>query len=270
MTKEETLIVLLLASPCNSASDETDNEQNTSEEVYDLGDGTGDGLCEPDYDSGVYDPYPNDHSTYPLFDVSDVPSAWTGEDFESYSHNSVIASSSSGATHIDVTSGTLYSKHLNGSQVWKRGWTDTHNFRMLAYGTTNQERVRWKDGTNQIRAYFDSIHAQPAHYAGIHLFARYQTEYDLYVASLRHDGQIMIKKKHCGTYTTLAVAPFSQGEVLLDTWYDISFSVQGETLTFSVDGTEELSATDDALSWGSMGVRIDDGDVYLDDWTITP
>jgi hypothetical protein len=270
MTKEESLIILLLASPCNSASESTENENTVPEETYDLGDGTGDGLCEPDYDSGVYDPYPNDHSIYPLFHVSDAPTSWTGEDFEGYSHNSIIASANSGAAHIDVTSGTLYAKHLSGSQIWKRAWTDTHNFRMLAHGTYNQTRLRWKDGTNQVRAYFDSIHAQPAHYAGIHLFARYQTEYDLYVASLRLDGQIMIKKKHCGTYTTLAVAPFSQGEVLLDTWYELSFSIQGDTLSFSVDGTEELSTVDDTFSWGSMGVRIDDSDTYIDDWFITP
>ena len=268
MTKEEIAMVIVLASPCKSSED-TNNDTGVHES-YDLGTGTGDGLCEPDYDASVYDPYPGDHSIYPLFDASSASTSWPGDDFESYSHNSTIASSSGGASHIDVTSGSLRAKHLQGSQVWKRAWTDTHNFRMLAHAVYNQQRLRYTDGSQQIRVYFDAQHAQPAHYSGAHLFARYQTEYDLYVASLRLDGQIIIKKKHCGSYSTLANVPFSQGSVLLDTWYDIEFSTQGETLSFYVDGVEEVSVTDDTFSWGSMGVRIDDADTYIDDWSITP
>ena len=76
----------------------------------------------------------------------------------------------------------------------------------------------------------------------------------------------MIKKKHCGNCTTLAVADFSQGDVLVDTWYDIAFEARGEDLYFYVDGNLELSAQDGDLSWGSTGVRIDDTDTYIDDW----
>lgn len=265
MTKEEVAVLIFLASPCKS-----NTEESQTQEIYDLGTGTGDGLCESDYDSSVYDPYPGDHSTYPLFDAATVPTSWEGDDFESYSHNSTIASASGGASHIDVTSGTLTSKHLNGSQVWKRAWTNTHNFRMLAHAQYNQKTLRYTDGSQQIRVYFDSVHSQPANYAGAHLFTRYQTEYDLYVASVRLDGQVMIKKKHCGSYSTLANAPFSQGSVSLNTWYDIEFSAQGNNLTLYVDGVEELSVTDDTFSWGSMGVRIDYTDTYVDDWYIHP
>ena len=265
MTKEEAAILIVLSSPCKSS---TENEG--TQETYDLGTGTGDGLCEADYDSSVYDPYPGDHSQYPLFNASTASSSWEGDNFESYGHNNTIASASGGASHIDVTSGVLTSKHLNGSQIWKRGWTDTHNFRMLANAQYNQQKLRYTDGNQEIRVYFDDIHPQAAHYAGAHLFSRYQTEYDLYVASLRLDGQVMIKKKHCGAYETLAVAPFSQGNVSLNTWYTVEFSSQGETLTLYVDGVEELSVTDDTFSWGSMGVRIDYTDTYVDDWYIHP
>ena len=265
MTKEEMAVLIVLASPCKSST-----EDSQEQETYGLGTGTGDGLCEPDYDSSVYDPYPGDHSTYPLFDAATAFASWEGDDFESYSHNGTIASASGGASHIDVTSGVLTSKHLNGSQIWKRAWTSTHNFRMLAKAQYSQKKLRYTDGSQQIRVYFDSVHAQPAHYAGAHLFTRYQTEYDLYVASLRIDGQVMIKKKHCGSYSTLASAPFSQGNVSLNTWYDIEFSAQGDALTLYVDGVEELSVTDDTFSWGSMGVRIDYTDTYVDDWYIQP
>ena len=121
-----------------------------------------------------------------------------------------------------------------------------------------------------VRVHFDSIHSNAPHFAGAHLFARYQTENDLYVASLRHDGQVMIKKKHCDEYTTLAVAPFSQGTVELDRWYKLSFSAHGDELIFSVDGQQELSINDSTFSWGSMGIRLDYTDTYLDDWYLDP
>ena len=264
MTKEEMTVLIVMASPCKSSTDESNTD-----ETYGLGTGTGDGLCEPDYDSSTYDPFPADHSTYPLFDAA-TANSWSGDDFESYSHNSTIASASGGASHIDVTSGILKSKHLNGSQVSKRAWTNTHNFRMLADAEYDQKKLRYTDGTQQIRVYFDAVHTQPAHYAGAHLFTRYQTENDLYVASLRLDGQVMIKKKHCDSYSTLATAPFSQGAVSLDTWYEISFAAYGNNLTLYVDGEEELSVNDDTFSWGSMGVRIDYTDTYMDDWYILP
>jgi len=268
MESKDTILILLLSSPCSNTQEEQP-EIDTSTE-YDLGEGSGDGLCEPDYSSAVYDPYPSLHTGYPLYHVADIPTAWPNENFDGYGHNALIASSSSNISHIDVTSGHLYSKHLNGSQVWKRGWVQSTVFRMLAKGLHNGGRVRWKDGTQTVRVYFDAIHSNAPHFAGAHLFARYQTENDLYVASLRHDGQVMIKKKHCETYTTLAVAPFSQGEVELNRWYELSFAVHGSELIFSVDGYEELTTTDSTLSWGSMGIRLDYTDTYLDDWYLDP
>ena len=84
---------------------------------------------------------------------------------------------------------------------------------------------------------------------------RYQTEYDLYVASLRHDGQVMIKKKVCGQYSTLAVADYSGGDVLTDNWYNIELEARGTDLYFYVNGNLELTASDSDLSWGSTGVQ---------------
>ena len=267
MTTKESIIFILLLSPCSNSQDQ--NEIDTSTE-YELGEGTGDGLCEPDYSNSVYDPYPGAHSGYPLFSVADIPNAWPNEAFEDYNHNDLIASSSSNISHIDVTSGHLYAKHLSGAQLWKRGWVQSSVFRVLTKGYHNGGKIRWTDGTQTVRIYFDSLHSNTPHYAGAHLFARYQTENDLYVASLRHDGQVMIKKKHCDAYTTLAVAPFSQGDVERNRWYEISFSAYGDELIFSVDGNEELSINDSTFSWGSMGIRLDYTDTYLDDWSLEP
>ena len=267
----ETSIIVTLGTQCKNSSQQspTPSEEPNISVSYDSGDGIGDGACEQSYiDEGlsVYDAYPGNNSDYPMMDVIDAPNAFIGDDFESYSNNVLIASASSSHTYIDVTSGSLYAKHLQGSQIWKRGYTTTYNFRMLAVGTYDGMPIRYRDGKATLRVYFDNIHSNAAHYAGAHLFLRYQTEYDLYVASLRHDGQVMIKKKHCGNYTTLAVADFSQGDVVLDHWYDLEFEARGDDLYFYVDGNLELTAQDSDLSWGSTGVRIDYTDTYIDDW----
>ena len=268
MRAVETLILVLLSSPCRSNLDEAADPDGI-EASYDLGDGSGDGACEQDYQLqglSVYDPYPGDHTDYPMMDVAAHPTAFPGDDFEGYANNALIASGSSGHDYIDVTSGALYAKHLQGSQLWKRGYTTTHNFRMLAVGSYGGLPIRYRDGLASLRVYFGREQAGAPHYTGAHLFQRYQTEYDLYVAGLRLDGQVMIKKKHCGVYTTLAVADYSGGAVETGVWYELEFEARGEELFLYVDGQLELTATDDSLSWGSTGVRLDYVDAYVDDW----
>ena len=265
-------IVIILASNCqNQNTVDTDPIDITVS--YDAGQGDSDGACEMAYTTegtNVYDPYPGNNTDYPMMAVSDFPMAFEGDDFESYGHNDVIGTSGSAPSHIDITSGTLYAKHLNGSQVWKRGFTATHNFRMLSIGTYDGMPIRYTDGTTSVRVYFDAVHANHPHYTGAHIFGRYQTENDLYVASLRLDGQVMIKKKICGQYQTLSAQPFSAGAVTTDTWYEMSFEVVGNNLSLYINGQLEVNATDNDLSWGSSGVRLDYTDVYIDDWTFTP
>ena len=232
--------------------------------------GDSDGACEDGYvddNLGVYDPF-GTNTHYPMFSVVDVPTAFSGEDFESYGHNDVVAASSGNVSHIDVTSGVLYAKHLNGSQVWKRGFTDSSVFRMLAVGTFDGLPVRYQDGTASIRVYFNAIHANAPFYHGAHIFQRYQTEYDLYVASLRLDGKVAIKKKVCGQYTTLAQADFSGGSVNMGEWYDIDFEPMAQIQSLC---RWKLRVIRNGYRFirGTTGVRLDYADVYLDDWTFT-
>ncbi|MBW2525729.1 MAG: hypothetical protein JRI23_16215 [Deltaproteobacteria bacterium] len=226
--------------------------------------GTGDEQCEPGYGADVYDPYPNPGATYPIGPASSSL-GWVGEDFESYADGVLIEASSNKAAqaHLDVTSGALYARYAGS---YRRGWTTTYNFRVLAVARQGGDRVRWTDQVAQYRGYIWNWHASPPATAGLHLFARYQTENDLYVASLRYDGNVTIKRKHCDAYTTLAQTAF--GVVDTRTWYTLRFRVVGNTLRFSVDGVELLSVTDDVLSWGTTGIRTDYMDVYLDDWRL--
>lgn len=264
-------IVVALASECRNNQNDS---ENTDVEIasYDAGTGNADGGCEQNYianSMGVYDPYPGDNTDYPMLSVADLPTAFSGEDFESYGHNDVVASPSMNVAHIDVTAGVLSAKHLNGSQVWKRGFTDSPVFRMLAIGTYDGLPIRYQDGTGSIRVYFDAVHANAPFFHGAHIFQRYQTEYDLYVASLRLDGKVAIKKKVCGQYTTLAQADYSDGTVNTGVWYDLEFEAVGSNLTLYVNGQQELSVTDSDLSWGSTGIRLDYSDVYIDNWYFT-
>jgi hypothetical protein len=104
----------------------------------------------------------------------------------------------------------------------------------------------------------------------VHLFGRYRTEHDLYVASLRRDGSTYIKRKLCGTYTTIATGllkdaggatrPFNARQ-----WYTLTFSAVSNQLRFFVDDVEQLAVTDGTFSWGTMGIRTDYAHVYFDD-----
>ena len=273
MKATDIAILVALSSECrnnnadSSAPTDTAIDTNVS---YEAGSGSEDGACEQDYldnNQGVYDPYPGDNTDYPMMDVIDYPTAFPGEDFEGYGHNDLVAGASSNHPTIDVTAGALYAKHLNGTQVWKRGYTNSSVFRMLGIGEYIGLPIRYQDGTASIRVYFDAVHLGSPHYTGAHIFMRYQTEYDLYVASLRLDGKVMIKKKICGQYTTLASADYSGGPVNVNTWYNIAFEADGSNLTLYVNGMPELTTSDADLSWGSTGVRLDYVDAYLDDWT---
>lgn len=228
--------------------------------------GSGDGKCEPTYGSDVYDPFPGGHGQYPRGDSDTY--GWRGEDFESYSDGELVEASSgkSRRSHLEVTSGVLQARHVNGSQVYRRGWTDTYNFRVLSRATSGGAKVRFTDVSNRARVHLKAWHANVSATSGAHLFARYQTENDLYVASLRNDGKVTIKRKHCDIYTTLKSAPFSQGPVQTGKWYSLRFDVEGQRLRFYVDGNLELEAFDGELSWGTTGIRTDKADIYIDDW----
>ena len=228
--------------------------------------GSGDAQCESTYGSGVYDAFPGNNASYPKGNSSTY--GWPGDDFESYSDEEIVETrtNKSRRSHLDVTSGTLRAKHLNGSRLWKRGWTDTYNFRVLSRATSGGQEVRLTDVDAAVRVYISSWQSGGPQWSGAHIFARYQTENDLYVASLRKDGKVYIKLKHCDAYTTLAGSSFSQGSVQTGTWYDLRFEVVGQRLRLYVDGKLELEAFDDTLSWGTTGVRTDYGAFYLDDW----
>ncbi len=229
--------------------------------------------CEPSNPPGTYDFYPGT-GAYPLGNAQTYP--WPGEGFESYTDGQTIECSSSRAerSHLEVTSGCLLSKYAG---TWRRGFTNTSNFRVLAVGLSGQQRVKWQSQTNEAR--FNVSNWQPlgdreTSFQGVHLFARYRTENDLYVASLRKSGEVLIQRKLCGTYAALDrdvlrdARGNPRGGMATGTWYRLRFSAVGTTLILYVDDVPQIQVTDGTFSWGTSGIRTDYASVYIDDWSV--
>lgn len=223
-----------------------------------------------------YDAFPANEGPYVSGPASPALN-WPGESFESWSDGNILECSSNMyvLAHIDVTSGCLYSKYAG---EWKRGWTDSAVFRAVSIGRhTDGREIKWTDQTIEYRAHIKTWHNNgniPA-WSGLHAFVRYRTSDDLYVASIRYDGVVTIKRKWKGVYTTLAESRLTNefkeyldvnGKLSTGKWYQIHFSAIGNKLKLYLDGELLLSTTNDTFSWGTTGIRIDNSNTYIDEW----
>ncbi|WP_146144662.1 hypothetical protein [Photobacterium sp. GB-36] len=228
--------------------------------------------------TAFYDAYPESEGPYISGSASEN-FTWLGEDFSSYPNSQQLECSNnkSAIDHFDVTSGCLQSKSVDSGKL---GWTNDKVFRVVAIGKdSNGNEIKYTDQTNQYRAYIKAWKNSgtiPA-WSGLHAFARYQTSDDLYVGSIRYDGNVTIKVKYQGSYTTLAQTKLSngvknylntEGKLAAGQWYDIHFSVVGNKLTLALDGVELLSVNNDLLTEGTIGIRTDNLSAYLDDWQL--
>ncbi|HEX5746443.1 MAG TPA: hypothetical protein VFZ09_09365 [Archangium sp.] len=219
-------------------------------------------LDEADAPETAYDFYPDSHY---IICTSASSCPWAGENFEAYAEGALVecSSDSSQRAHVEVTSGCLASKSAG---TGRQGWTSTSNFRALSRLYVDGKKVGWKTAAPSYRASIQDWQADAPAWAGLHVFARYQTENDLYVASYRKDGLVTIKKKLGGVSTTLAQKMLGAPETR--TWHTVKLSVSGDTLQYFVDGALQLTAHDTSLTWGTTGLRTDSMDVYLDDWKL--
>lgn len=213
----------------------------------------------------VYNHYPGDRNQYPKGTPSQYP--YPKQDFHQFSENQTIVDSRNSATdgQLMATSGLLTCKELNGVLD---GYTTTYNFRMLTDPRSNGgSRVGWTDSRVTALATIMRWHSGRPNWAGFHLFARYTTSDDLYVASYRVDGLLTLKKKVAGKYTTLKTKNI--GTPTLGEEHVFAFEVEGSNLKFFVDGVLEIEATDTDLTWGTHGVRMDYSDTYVDYLKVT-
>lgn len=218
-------------------------------------------VAQSEAQSETYNHYPGDRSQYPLGTPMQYPFAKV--DFQEYTPGQVITASSSKdeSAPYFATSGTLSCENIDGV---KDGFTSTHNFRMLCNPTDqiSKKRVRYTDFETLFIGRLNKWHDGAPNWSGFHIFSRYQTEDDLYVASLRLDGQVTIKKKIKGVYTTLTKGDF--GKLDIGEEYYFQFQVEGNTLTYKINGKIVLQTDDSELEWGTTGLRFDYADAVVD------
>jgi hypothetical protein len=215
--------------------------------------------------ASVYDYYPGDPEQYPKGSPQEYP--FPSQYFSNYSVGEIIAASNNKNYNdpLIATSGTLVCQEYQGK---KMAFTDTHNFRLLYNGMNdNGVKVGWTDSISNVT--FIPVASQPNKptWAGMHLFARYRTSDDLYVASYRFDGQVTIKKKNGGKYTTLGQEFIGIPE--LGESYRLQFTCKGNSLGLYVNGSKKLAATDSSLTWGTSGIRMDYTDCYVENCRMT-
>jgi hypothetical protein len=136
--------------------------------------------------------------------------------------------------------------------------------------------------------YLTSSSRTPAeNWDGVHIWLHYQSEYNLYYASVnRRDGHIVIKKKclggteNGGTYYELGQGELSGYPIPFGVWQHVAASIQDNpdgsvTLAMYRNGTKLLSATDGGTGCapitapGSVGVRGDNDNFNFDNFTVT-
>lgn len=233
--------------------------------------------CAP-YGPGVYTPFAS-YASVSTGSVAVLP--WRGraasypdsiEDFRAYTNlpTAVECSNNKQARdHVDVTSGCLEAVSNSGEKVGRIEGTSSGYFRSFAlpYDSEHDRQVAWGDQGVEYRFYY-SEWTNDISGPGFKAFVRYLTEYDLYVASWREDGVVQIQKKQCGVYTVLK-RDNNYGQPSPNTWHTIRFEAVGSELRLYLDGVFAMSATDDSITHGTAGIRIDSAEHSLiDDWRV--
>lgn len=223
--------------------------------------------------SGVYTPYTS--KIAPSGTAAKL--VWRGttgsypagiEDFSAYALPSTVECSTDKKlrSYLDVTAGCMSAVQVS---AYSRGQVGADVFRVVALGhdAHGAGPVKWTDQSVQYRFWY-AAPTNTINYPGFKVFARYNSEDDLYVASWRMDGVAQIQRKHCGTYTALEIDK-SYGAPSPRTWHWIRFDVIGDQLSLYLDGKLAVTAKDTTFASGTAGIRIDSmTGAYLDDWSV--
>ena len=227
----------------------------------------------------VYTPYAN-YGPVSAGDVTALP--WRGpsgaypdsvEDFRAYGPSlpaTVECGGDKGTRdYLDVTAGCLTAISSGGGKVGQIHGTTDGYYRSVAlpYDDVRQRPVAWDDVGVEYRFNFSQWTGDISN-PGFKAFARYVTEYDLYVGSWRMDGVVQIQKKQCGVYTILK-RDASYGAPTPNTWHTIRFEVVGDEQRLYLDGHLAMTTTDASIPRGTAGIRIDSAEgALIDDWHV--
>jgi hypothetical protein len=122
---------------------------------------------------------------------------------------------------------------------------------------------------------------------GVHIFLHYQSQYELYYASVaRRDGHVVIKKKclggtsNGGSYYALANSEVSGLSFPYGSWQSVGASIRNNadgsvTITLQRNGKVVSSATDSGVGCapiraaGATGIRGDNAEFQFADYTVS-
>lgn len=193
-------------------------------------------------------------------------------DFQGFAPSSTIecGSNKSQRSYLDVTAGCLDSASFQGATRGQIHQTSAQYYRSFALPVDEHDpntMVKWTDQGGEYDFYFNGWTGNVSN-PGFKVFARYLTEYDLYVASWREDGVVQIQKKQCGVYTILKRIP-NYPPPAPGQWHHIRFEAVGTHLRLYTDGQLAVETTDDTFGAGTSGIRIDDAEgAYIDNWHV--
>jgi pectate lyase len=154
------------------------------------------------------------------------------------------------------TSGGSWSVTTDGSRVLRQS------------GTSADARAR--AGSSSWTDYTTTARVKPTAFNGSNRFvavlARAQSNTSYYYLALRTNNTVELKKLVSGSSTTLASASVP---VALNTWYTLSLTVSGTTLTGTVNGGSRLTATDSQFRSGGIGLATFYASASFDDVAVT-
>jgi len=151
----------------------------------------------------------------------------------------------------DVTSQRLYVKNY-------QGYTDSPVFRAVTIKSDfsnfslSSDMMKTKLGVDD--------------WDGLNLFFRYKDPDNLYVAGLRNDNFLQLKKKVGGTYYTLAQVSLDSTQ--LNHWYNLKVIAKGSNIQVFVDGQKNIEVVDTSFTSGKVGIRTDNIDAYFDNYKV--
>jgi len=232
----------------------------------------------PGYGSDVYTPFAGT-GPFPSGTVAQLP--WRGptttypdgvENFRGYAPpaNVECGGTRERRGYLDVTAGCLDAVTTTTGPAGRISGTTDGYYRSFALAFApgdTKHPVQWTDQGIEYR-FFYTKQTDDISNPGFKAFARYRTEYDLYVASWRIDGVVQIQKKQCGEYTILK-RDDRYGAPSKNAWHTIRFTAVGHDLRLYLDNKLAMSVVDDTFAMGTAGIRIDSADgALIDDWRV--
>lgn len=90
-----------------------------------------------------------------------------------------------------------------------------------------------------------------------------------YFVYLRGDGSLRMRKRVDGSTDDLFSTVHLDDPIQLGTWHTLRLSIQGTSLSASLDGEVMGTATDSELTHGGVGLMVVDGVAAFDDLSVT-